>query len=49
MTINNSTFKDDQEIGIGVSKWKKNICNKNNGKAITNILQENIPLCIQSC
>lgn len=45
--INNSTFKDEQEIGRTVSKWK-NIFNKNHGKAITNVLQENIPLCIHS-
>jgi transposase len=35
--INNSTFKDEQEIGRVVSKWK-NIYNKNHGKAITIIL-----------
>ncbi len=29
-TINNSTFKDEQEIGWVVSKWK-NIYNKNHG------------------
>lgn len=46
-TINNSTFKDEQEIGRAVSKWK-NIYNKNHGKVITNILQENVPLCLQS-
>jgi transposase len=46
-TINNSTFKDDQEIGQAVSKWK-NIYNKNHGKAIINILQEYVPLCLQS-
>ena len=45
--INNSTFKDEQEIGRAVSKWK-NIYNKNHGKAITNILQENVPLCLHS-
>ena len=39
--INNSTFKDQQEIGKAVSKWK-NIYNKNHGRAIINILQENI-------
>ena len=37
--INNSTFKDQQEIGKAVSKWK-NIYNKNHGRAIINILQE---------
>ena len=47
-TINNSTFKDEQEIGRAVSKWK-NIYNKNHGKVITNILQENVALCIHSC
>ena len=47
-TINNSTFKDEQEIGRAVSKWK-DIYNKNHGKAITNILQEYVPLCLQSC
>ncbi len=46
--MNNSTFKDEQEIGPGVSKWE-HIYNKNHGKAITNILQEDIPLCLQSC
>lgn len=47
-TINNSTFKDEQEIGRVVSKWK-DIYNKNHGKAITNILQEDVPLCIHNC
>lgn len=28
--INNSTFKDDQEIGQAISRWK-NIYNKNHG------------------
>ncbi len=46
--INNSTFKDEQEIGIVVSKWK-NIYNKKHGRAITNILQENVSLCLHSC
>ena len=45
--INNSTFKDEQEIGQAVSKWK-DIYNKNHGKANTNILQEYVPLCLQS-
>jgi hypothetical protein len=45
--INNSTFKDEQEIGQAVSRWK-NIYNKNHGKAITNILQEDVPLCLHS-
>ena len=47
-TINNSTFKDEQEIGRAVSKWK-DIYNKNHGKAIINILQEDISLSIHSC
>ncbi len=48
-TINNSTFKDEQEIGRAISKWK-NIYNKNHGsKAIINILQESVSLCIHSC
>jgi len=43
-TINNSTFKDEQEIGQAVCKWKT-IYNKNHVRgAITNILQENISL-----
>jgi hypothetical protein len=47
-TINNSTFKDEQEIGQAVSKWKT-IYNKNHGRgAITNILQENISLSLYS-
>ena len=46
-TINNSTFKDEQEIGQAVSKWK-DIYNKNHGKANINILQENVLLCLQS-
>ena len=45
--INNSTFNHEQEIGRVVSKWK-NIYNKNHGKAITNILQEDVPLCLHS-
>ncbi len=45
--INNSTFKDEQEIGRAVSKWK-NIYNKNHGKAIINTLQENVPLCLHN-
>ena len=47
--INNSTFKDEQEIGRAVSKWKK-IYNKNHGnRAIINILQEYIPLYLHNC
>ena len=46
--INNSTFKDQQEIGKAVSKWK-NIYNKNHGRAIINILQEDVPLYLHSC
>ncbi len=48
IAINNSTFKDEQEIGRMVSKWK-NIYNKNHDKAITNILQEDVSLCLHSC
>ena len=47
-TINNSTFKDKQEIGRAVSKWKS-IYNKNHGRVIINILQENVPLCLHNC
>jgi transposase len=46
--INNSTFKDEQEIGQAVSKWM-NIYNKNQSSAITNILQENVPLYLHIC
>ena len=46
--INNSTFNHEQEIGRAVSKWK-NIYNKNHGRAITNILQEDVSLCLHSC
>ncbi len=47
--INNSTFKDEQEIGRVISKWK-DIYNKNHGsKAITNILQEGASLCLHNC
>ncbi len=47
--INNSTFKYEQEIGQAiVNKWK-DIYNKNHGKAITNILQEDVPLCLHNC
>ena len=46
--INNSTFKDEQDMGQDDSKWK-DIYNKNHGKAITNILQEDVPLCLHSC
>ena len=42
--INNATFKDEQEIGRAVSKWK-DAYNKNHGKAITNILQR-MYLCV---
>ncbi len=38
--INNSTFKDEQEIGRAiVSKWK-DIYTKKHGRVNTNILQE---------
>ena len=46
--INNSTFKDELEIGIAVSKWK-DLYNKNHCRAITNILQENVSLCLHNC
>src|SRR6478736_4839163 len=46
--INNSTFKDEQEIGRAVSKLK-DAYHKNHGKAITNILQKNVPLCLHNC
>ena len=47
--INNATFKDEQEIGQTViSKWK-NTYNKNHGRAITNILQKYVSLCLHSC
>ena len=46
--INNATFKDEQEIGRAVSRWK-DAYNKNHGKAITNILQKNVPLCLHNC
>ncbi len=48
LAINNSTFKNEQEIGKTVNKWK-DIYNKNHGRVITNILQENVPLCVHSC
>ncbi len=46
--ISNSAFNDEQEIGQAVSKWK-NVYNKNHGKAITNILQENVSMCLHNC
>ena len=46
--INNSTFKDEQEIGQAVSKWKS-LYNKNHRIAITNILQENASMSLHSC
>ena len=45
--INNSTFKDEQEIGQAVSKWKS-LYNKNHRIAITNILQENASMSLHS-
>ena len=45
--INNSTFENEQDIGKAVSKWK-NRYNKNHGRAFTNILQEDVPLCLHS-
>jgi len=47
-TINNSTFKDEQEIGQAVSKWTI-LYNKNHGRAITNALQKYVPLCVHTC
>jgi transposase len=46
--INNSTFKDEQEIGQAVSKWKI-LYNKNHCRAITDILQENVSMNLHSC
>ncbi|MER5176206.1 MAG: transposase, partial [Candidatus Nitrosocosmicus sp.] len=47
--INNSTFKDEQEIGKAVNK-RKDIYNKDHGnRAIINILQEYVPICVHSC
>jgi len=46
--INNSTFKDEQEIGHVVSKWKISY-NKNHGRAVTNILQENVSMSLRNC
>jgi transposase len=46
--VNNSTFKDEQEIGRTVCKWK-DIYNKKHDRAITNILQEDVPLCVHRC
>jgi len=45
--INNSTFKDEQEIGQAVSKWKK-LYNKNHGRATIDILQENAYMSLHS-
>ena len=47
-TINNSTFKDEQEIGQAISKWTI-LYNKNHGRAITNALQKYVPLCVHTC
>ena len=46
--INNTTFKDEQEISRAVSKWN-DIYNKIHSRAITNISQEDIHLCLHSC
>ncbi len=47
--INNSTFKNEQEIGkAAVSKWN-NINHENYVRANTNILQECAPLCLHTC
>ena len=47
-TINNSTFKDEQETRKAVNKWK-NIYNKNHGKANTTILQEDVVCRLHNC
>ena len=46
--INNSTFKDEYDIGKGVTEWTRNY-NKKHGKAIINILQEALPIYLHSC
>ena len=46
--IDNCTFKDEQEIGQAVSKWKDTY-NKNHGKVITNILQEYVSMSLHNC
>ena len=47
--INNSTFKDEQEISrAAVTKWK-DVYNKNHCRANTNILQENVSSCLHIC
>jgi hypothetical protein len=47
--INNSTFKEEQEIVITIVSKRENIYNKYHGRAIINVLQEYIPLCVHSC
>ena len=47
-SINNSTFRNEIEIGRAVSRWKDDY-NKKHGKAIMNILQENAAMCLHSC
>ena len=47
-TINNSTFEDECDIGKSVTEWTKNY-NKKHGKAIINILQEELWLCLHNC
>jgi hypothetical protein len=49
MAINNSTFKDEQEIVITIDSNWKNIYNKYHGRAIINVLQEYVPLCVHIC
>jgi hypothetical protein len=44
MAINNSIFKNEQEIGGVVSKWK-NIYNKKHSRAITTIYKR-MYLCV---
>jgi hypothetical protein len=48
-TINNSTFKEEQEIVITIVINRENISNKYHGRAIINVLQEYILLCVHSC
>ena len=37
--INNSTFKDECDIGKCITKWTKKSYNKKHGRGIINILQ----------
>jgi hypothetical protein len=47
--INNSTFKDEQKIGQAVIVSGRFLYNKNHGKAIINVLQENVSMSLHSC